>query len=124
MRVLPGAACADFAAFATGVTRIQELLGAHYAPAQGGQAYTSAAAGQLVQWIGESHRVRVADQPEAAHGAAIGQSSWGPTAFAILPSALAAQAALDAAQAAGLLRPELDVRIVRARNRGAALGVR
>jgi beta-ribofuranosylaminobenzene 5'-phosphate synthase len=120
MRVLPGAACGDFAAFAAGITRAQELLGEHYAPAQGGSAYTSAAVGQLVQWIAEAH----GGPAEAPCGAAVGQSSWGPTAFAILPSKAAAQAALQAAQSAGLLAPGLDVRLVRARNRGASLGVR
>jgi beta-ribofuranosylaminobenzene 5'-phosphate synthase len=124
MRVLPGAACADFPAFAAGITHSQELLGAHYAPAQGGSAYTSQAAGQLVQWIAEAHRGAAMEGTEPAHGAAVGQSSWGPTAFAILPTQTVAQAAVDAARAAGLLTPGLDVRLVRARNRGAALSVR
>jgi beta-ribofuranosylaminobenzene 5'-phosphate synthase len=110
MRVLPGAAGADFAAFAVGVTRVQELLGAHFAPAQGGSAYTSAAVGQLVQSIAEA-------LPPG--GAAVGQSSWGPTAFAILPSAAAAEAAAHAARAAGLVGPGLTLDIVRARNHGA-----
>lgn len=112
MRVLPGAACADFAAFAAGVTQVQALLGAHFAPAQGGSAYTSTAAGQLVQWIAEAW---------PAPGAAVGQSSWGPTAFAILPSAAAAQTAVEAARAAGLARAGLSLRIVQARNHGATL---
>ena len=126
MRVLPGAACADFAPFAAGVTRVQQVLGEHYAPAQGGSPYTSAAVGQLVQWIGEASRARrnpdrgnADDEP--AHGAAIGQSSWGPTGFAILPSQAQAQALLEAARAAGLIGPDLNVRIVRARNRGASI---
>lgn len=115
MRVLPGAAGADFAAFAAGVTQVQELLGAHFAPAQGGSAYTSAAAGQLVQWIAEAW---------PPHGAAVGQSSWGPTAFAILPSAAAAQTAVEAARAAGLVGAGLRLDIVRARNHGATLSHR
>ena len=43
MRVLPGAAAADFGLFAAGVTRMQQVLGDHFAPAQGGCAYASAA---------------------------------------------------------------------------------
>jgi len=125
MRVLAGAASADFAAFAAGVTRIQQVLGEHFAPAQGGSAYTSVAVGQLVQWLAEAFRGRGADTAdgaaagEAPHGAAVGQSSWGPTGFAILPSAAAAEAAVQAARAAGLVRAGLSLRIVRARNHGA-----
>jgi beta-ribofuranosylaminobenzene 5'-phosphate synthase len=151
MRVLPGAASADFASFAAGLTQVQALLGAHFAPAQGGSAYTSAVAGQLVQWIAEACRGRSAAGEEklhgaavgeaathgaavgeaathgaavgeaATHGAAVGQSSWGPTAFVILPSAAAAEAAVLAARAAGLVRPGLVLQIVRARNHGATL---
>ena len=113
MRVLPGAACGDFAAFATGITRIQHLLGAHFAPAQGGSAFTSAAVGRLVQWVAEA--------AEAATGAAVGQSSWGPTGFAILPSLAAAEAAVRSARAAGLVRQGLLLQIVRPRNQGASI---
>jgi beta-RFAP synthase len=107
MRVLPGAACAEFASFAAGLTRVQQLLGEHFAPAQGGSAYTSSAVGQLVQWIGE-----------ATHGA-VGQSSWGPTGFVILASQAEADAMVEAAHGAGLVAPGLMLRIVRGRNRGA-----
>jgi len=121
MRVLPGAASADFAAFAAGVTHVQQLLGEHFAPAQGGAAYTSKAVGQLVQWLAEASRGRAPVGAEAPHGAAVGQSSWGPTGFAILPSAAAAEAAVAAARAAGLVHAGLNLQIVRARNHGATL---
>ena len=127
MRVLPGAAAADFAAFAAGLTHVQALLGAHFAPAQGGSAYTSAAVGAVVRCIAETSRSRAAAGEDSEYGedatlgAAVGQSSWGPTAFAILPSAAAAEAALQAAASAGLVRPSLRLRIVRARNHGAVL---
>lgn len=113
MRVLPGAACGDFSAFAAGITRMQHLLGAHFAPAQGGSAFTSAAVGQLVQWVAES--------VEAAPGAAVGQSSWGPTGFAIFPSLATAEAAVRSARAAGLVREGLQLQIVRPRNQGASV---
>jgi beta-RFAP synthase len=111
MRVLPGAANAEFDSFAQGVSRVQQLLGEHYAPAQNGRAYTSAAVGRLMQWIGTS-----AMQP-----AAIGQSSWGPTGFAIVASPSRAEALVGAARAAGLIEPGLTLRIVAARNRGAEI---
>jgi beta-ribofuranosylaminobenzene 5'-phosphate synthase len=111
MRVLPGAASDDFAAFAAGVTHLQRLLGEHFAPAQGGTAYTSAAVGQAVRWIGAA----------ADGSAAIGQSSWGPTGFAILPSLERAESLVRAARAAGQIGATLALRIVPARNRGGSV---
>jgi len=107
MRVLAGAAGADFAAFAAGLSHMQRVLGDHFAAAQGGSAFTSAAVGRAVEWIG------------AQTGAAIGQSSWGPTGFAVLPTQAAAEAAVESARAAEVLDRTLVTRIVRGRNRGA-----
>lgn len=124
MRVLPGAANAEFAAFAAGITRIQQLLGEHFAPAQGGSAYTSAAVGHLIRWIGtycnvQRGNVQAADGRE--HGAAIGQSSWGPTGFAIVPSQARAEEVVHAARAANAIAPGLQVGIVSGRNIGATV---
>jgi len=109
MRVLPGAADADFPLFAAGLNRVQQVLGAHFAPMQGGTGYTSPAVGRLLRWAAE------------ADGAAVGQSSWGPTGFAVLPSAERAQALLVAARTAGQLDPALNVQLVAARNQGASV---
>lgn len=109
MRVLPGAAGAEFTPFAAGLTRMQRLLGQHFAPAQQGSAYSSPAVGRLIDWVA------------AQTAAACGQSSWGPTGFAILPSAEAAASVLAAAQDAGVVDPALLLRIVTPRQRGASL---
>ncbi|MEP7298887.1 MAG: beta-ribofuranosylaminobenzene 5'-phosphate synthase family protein [Burkholderiales bacterium] len=110
MRVLPGAASGEFKAFALGVSRIQQLLGEHYAPVQNGRAYTSAAVGRLMRWMG------------AAEGeAAVGQSSWGPTGFAIVESQVRAEALVAAARAAELVEPGLVLHVVAARNHGAEI---
>lgn len=109
MRVLPGAAGAEFAPFAAGLTRVQRLLGGHFAPAQAGQVFASAAVGRLIEWVG------------AHTPAGVGQSSWGPTGFAVLPSADAAEAIVAAARAAGLVDAALVLHTVRAREHGAAL---
>jgi len=111
MRVLPGAACAEFEPFARGVSRIQRVLGEHFAPAQGGSAYTSTAVGELMQWMSGA---RGGDA-----GAAIGQSSWGPTGFAIVPTQDEAEQLLLSARAAGVLDPRLSVTVVSGRNHGA-----
>jgi beta-ribofuranosylaminobenzene 5'-phosphate synthase len=107
MRVLPGAAGAEFAPFAAGVSRMQEVLGAHFAPAQDGRAFTSEAVGRLLQWI-------------AAHATAgVGQSSWGPAGFAFLPSEAQARTVLEQARSAGVVDPALEILVVCARNHGA-----
>ena len=113
MRVLPGAASAEFEPFAIGISHLQRLLGAHFAPAQGGSAFTSTAVGQAVRWMGE--------KSGGDHTAATGQSSWGPTGFVIVPSQAHAQALVQAAQAAKVLDPALSVTIVSARNHGATV---
>ncbi|MEJ8823381.1 beta-ribofuranosylaminobenzene 5'-phosphate synthase family protein [Variovorax humicola] len=110
MRVLPGAASAEFAPFAAGVTHIQRLLGAHFAAGQGGDVYASAAVGRVLGWI---------DTRESL--VALGQSSWGPTGFAILPSLARAEALADELHAAGVVAPSLTLRIVSGRNSGALL---
>jgi beta-ribofuranosylaminobenzene 5'-phosphate synthase len=124
MRVLPGAASAEFAPFAAGICRMQQLLGQHFAPAQGG-AFTSVAVGRLMQWIADASRdggaARAAAEVARAPSAAIGQSSWGPTGFAILPSQAQAEALVEAARAAGQVDARLSLRIVSARNQGATV---
>ncbi|MEJ8850615.1 beta-ribofuranosylaminobenzene 5'-phosphate synthase family protein [Variovorax rhizosphaerae] len=110
MRVLPGAASAEFAPFAAGVTHIQRLLGAHFAPGQGGHAFTSAAVGRVMDWVGVHEPL-----------AALGQSSWGPTGFAILPSLARAEALAGALHVAGVVAPSLTLRVVSGRNSGAML---
>ncbi|MDZ5458249.1 beta-ribofuranosylaminobenzene 5'-phosphate synthase family protein [Azohydromonas lata] len=107
MQILPGAAGADFPTFAEGLNRMQALLGGYFAPAQGGLSYTSPAVDAFMRWAGR-------------HGdTAVGQSSWGPTAFAVLPSQEAADALLRAAHAAGAVAPGLRLLTVQGRNRGA-----
>jgi beta-RFAP synthase len=110
MQVLPGAADAHFEPFARGLTHMQALLGAHFAPAQAGSAYASAAVARAMQALA---------QAAGGGGAGIGQSSWGPTGFAVVPSADAAQALLAAAHES--IDPALAVHVVRARNHGARI---
>ena len=85
------------------------LFRSYFAPAQGAR-FTSPAVAELLGWI------------EGQGFAGVGQSSWGPTGFAIVPSAAAAQHLLDAARAAGVIDAALVLRTVTARNRGASMG--
>ncbi len=119
MRVLPGAASAEFVPFAAGLNQLQQVLGEHFAPAQGGRRYASDAVQSLLEWMGRAGLGCAPGSHDA--GAAIGQSSWGPTGFAIVASQARAQALVDAADAAGVIAPELTLSIVRASPRGASL---
>lgn len=109
MRVLPAAMEADFEPFADGVSTLQRRIGDYFAPAQGGSMYTSTAVARLLEWI----------RPRYCAG--IGQSSWGPTGFAILPSAERVVEVIAAARAAGVIDPALHLVVVGGRNRGALL---
>lgn len=109
MQILPATAEGDFAPFAEGVNLLQKTIGDYFASAQGGDMYTSPAVGRLLHWAGQ-HAL-----------AATGQSSWGPTGFAILPSQSEAERLVQTARHAGLIDPALRVQIVRGRNRGAQI---
>ncbi|MBK8335604.1 MAG: GHMP kinase [Sterolibacteriaceae bacterium] len=102
IRGLPALAEADLPAFGKTITDLQNAIGDHFAPAQGGR-YTSprvaAALGTL----------------SVGHVACIGQSSWGPTGFAILPSEADAQLWREWLATEF---PSLDLMICSARNRG------
>lgn len=106
MCVLPAAIERNFAPFARGISAIQQHIGEYYAPAQGGSMFTSARVGKAIGWIG------------AHHCAAVGQSSWGPTGFAIVASAAEADRALRGARLEGALDHDLQVRVVTGRNVG------
>jgi len=109
MRVLAGAASAEFEPFARGLSRVQEVLGGHFAPVQRAGAFASPAVGRLIGWIGR-HTL-----------AGTGQSSWGPTGFAVLPSEAVASEVVEAARRAGQVDADLALRVVTARAQGATL---
>ncbi|WP_332674003.1 beta-ribofuranosylaminobenzene 5'-phosphate synthase family protein [Aromatoleum sp.] len=109
MRLLPGVMEGMFEPFADGISTVQRMIGDYFAPAQGGSMYTSASVGRFLEWI----------RPRYCAG--IGQSSWGPTGFAVLPSAERAAEVIAAARAAGAMDPALRVVVVAGRNRGALL---
>jgi beta-RFAP synthase len=106
IKALPALAEADIEAFGGAIERIQEIVGAYFAPAQGGAAHTSAAVAQTLAAL-------------RRHGAkGTGQSSWGPTGFAFAESAVEAQRLCEAARgdAAAL---GVDITICKGLNHGA-----
>jgi beta-RFAP synthase len=107
MQLVPGLMEADITAFGAALTEIQSIVGAHFAAAQGGP-WTSPAVG------------RIAHKLKDAGALGIGQSSWGPTGFALTPSKENAahlyDSVIEAARAEGL-----EILIVKGRNRGASV---
>ena len=107
MQILPGAAEKDFAAFGQGVSRVQEIVGDHFAPVQGGGRFTSAAVGRVAERL-------------AAHGASgVGQSSWGPTGFAFARDPDHADFLVR--RAGDACEPGVQIKICKARDRGAEI---
>ena len=97
----------DFAAFGQGVCRVQEIVGDHFAPVQGGGRFASAA-------------VAAVEEKLAAHGATgIGQSSWGPTGFAFARDP--DHAHFLAGRALDVCEPGVRIIICEARDRGAEI---
>ena len=74
MQVIPGVMEAQLAPFSKAIGEIQQLVGDHFAPAQGGR-FTSPVISSALEWI--------SDQGFGG----IGQSSWGPTGFVLLEDA-------------------------------------
>ena len=107
MQVLPGAAEVDLGAFGDGVARIQELLGDHFAPAQGGGRFTSEPVGSVAARL----------KALGAHG--IGQSSWGPTGFAFASDPDHAE--FLARRARAEREPGVEIKICKARHHGAEI---
>jgi beta-ribofuranosylaminobenzene 5'-phosphate synthase len=69
MQAMPALVEMDLANFAAAISEMQALLGAYFAPVQGGGAFTSPAVAAALDLL----------QSEGALGR--GQSSWGPTGF-------------------------------------------
>jgi beta-ribofuranosylaminobenzene 5'-phosphate synthase len=105
MRILPAAATGDVRNFGEGVAELQRRIGDHFAPAQGGRFAIPAVA-----------QVLAACEQRGIPG--VGQSSWGPTGFAILGSQVQARDLVQDLEKAGL-PPGIHLSITRGRNQGA-----
>jgi beta-ribofuranosylaminobenzene 5'-phosphate synthase len=111
MQLLPGLATADIEAVGAAIGEIQRRVGDYFAPAQGGR-FTSPAVSEILAWL------------EAQGIAGVGQSSWGPTGFAILDGVEHADALRRAAKNRfGQRFPSLRFLVVQGRNEGARIVV-
>jgi beta-RFAP synthase len=110
MRLLPGLAEEDFTAVASSLGEIQDRVGDHFAPVQGGR-YSSPRVTAVLEWL----------RSRGLSG--VGQSSWGPTGFVLVE---------DEARAGTLIAElerrfadiALSFRLCTARNEGATIHTR
>ena len=105
MRALPALAEGDIQGFGSVITDLQNTVGDHFAPAQGGR-FTSPDVAQAMAWL------------EAQGAVGIGQTSWGPTGFCLLETPERAE------ELAGQARQRfggVDFLVATARNRGAEI---
>jgi beta-RFAP synthase len=106
MRALPALAEADIDMFGAAINELQHCVGDYFAPAQGGR-YTSRRVGEVALHL------------QDLGAACIGQSSWGPTGFALAASDADAQHMVRTARARHAHADGLELMICAARNEGA-----
>lgn len=109
MKALPALAEEEIGPFGEAIGEIQRRLGDHYAAAQGGGRYTSPAIGEAMAWL----------EKQGISG--VGQSSWGPTGFAMIGDISQAEDLLAGLRERFADRPSLTFDCVRGRNSGATI---
>lgn len=105
MQILPALSTEDLDQFGRGVGLLQRVVGDHFAGAQGGR-YASPGVAQVLSWL----------EGEGLYG--VGQSSWGPTGFAVVGSEARARALLGEARQRFADHRDLSFQVVRGRNCG------
>lgn len=108
MQMLPCLAEADIQGFGQAITELQRIVGDHFASAQGGR-FASPLVGEALDWF------------DSQGAAGVGQSSWGPTGFAIVASAHEAERLVEKASARWPDSRQLSFLICRGRNEGASV---
>lgn len=107
MQAMPALVEQDLTAFGHSIQELQAHVGDYFAPAQGGR-YASARVGAVLEYL--SH----------AGVACFGQSSWGPTGFAVFENQQTAETYAQALQEK-FPDPVLSWQICGARNHGAEI---
>jgi beta-RFAP synthase len=110
MKALPALAERDFESFGGAVAEIQRTVGDHFAPAQGGR-FASSGVSEVLEWIDD----------QGIGG--IGQSSWGPTGFALVGSAGRGNRLLEAARKRWPTGAGLKFELLAGRNIGATAAI-
>jgi beta-ribofuranosylaminobenzene 5'-phosphate synthase len=110
MQALPGIREGDCRAFGEAVTAIQAMNGEYFSVSQGGQ-FSSPAVAEVVHYL----------QAQGATG--VGQSSWGPTGFAVYANETEGHQALRQAREQLAGDSSLELKLCRARNHPATVTV-
>lgn len=108
LQALPALAERDCRSFGAAIGELQRTVGDHFSAAQSGR-FSSPRVADVLAWL------------EAEGVSGIGQSSWGPTGFALLGSAAEAVSLLEAARARYAAVLPLHFEVVAARNTGASV---
>ncbi len=111
MGVLPALAVGDFPAFCTHVGAVQTVIGEHFSASQGG-SFTSPGVGRVMAFCAAELALT-----------GIGQSSWGPTAFAFVPDAERAAEVVDQLEQNFDDDSAITFSICTPRNRGADIEI-
>lgn len=106
--MLPALQRSDLKAFGAYMQDLQAYNGDYFAPIQGGH-YASKDVAQALDWL-QSNGV-----------SCVGQSSWGPTGFAILENQQLAESLQAQAQLAFVDKSNIRFKIVRGKNTGACI---
>jgi len=110
MQGLPAIAENDLAKFGDVITRLQRSVGEHFAPVQGG-VFTSPEVAEAMNWLAQQDAV------------AIGQTSWGPTAFCAIAEPARAEVVTNQARQQFAHFDNLSFVTVSARNKGGDIFV-
>jgi beta-ribofuranosylaminobenzene 5'-phosphate synthase len=110
MQALPAVAEGDIETFGNAIGELQRITGDYFSPAQGGR-FASPAVAEALAWI-ESQGI-----------AGVGQSSWGPTGFAIVAGEDRAAEVARAAQSRWGDAGPLQFMVRGGRNRGGEVEV-
>jgi len=108
MQALPALSEGDFDAFSCAIGELQRVTGDHFSSAQGGR-FSSSRVARVLKWF-EGRGVR-----------GIGQSSWGPTGFAIVRSEADAERFLGEIRTEGLAADGISFKVCTGRNQGGVI---
>jgi beta-ribofuranosylaminobenzene 5'-phosphate synthase len=106
--MMPALQRSDLLVFGAYMADLQAYNGAYFAPIQGGH-YASADVAAVLAWLQKNGAV------------CVGQSSWGPTGFAIVDSAQQAESLQSQAQLEFAGKTNISFQICRGKNTGATI---
>lgn len=106
--MVPALQRADLLAFGAYMNDLQAYNGAYFAPIQGGH-YASVDVAAVLTWMQQNS------------AACVGQSSWGPTGFAILENQQQAELLCNKAELVFASKQNISFKICRGKNTGASI---